>query len=168
MATLKELAIELATVNLVADLVAEHKDNLREQMAKQFELNGSDSVKVSIGDEKIGKVSLVEPKAKATVSDEQALFKWVLENHESEIVTEIRASFKKYVLDNVAILEDGTAVLQTTGEIVPGISARPASPYVSTRFDTDGREKLGRALRTGEVSFALPTLNTNEIEANNE
>lgn len=168
MASLKELAIELATVNLVADLVAEHKDNLREQMAQQFELNGSDSVKVSIGDEKIGKVSLVEPKAKATVTDENALFKWVIENREDEIVTEVRPSFKKWLLDNVDVLDDGTAVLKTTGEIIPGISARPASPYVSTRFDTDGRERLGRALRNGEVSFALPSLNTNEIEANNE
>lgn len=168
MATLKELAIELATVNLVADLVAEHKDNLREQMAQQFELNGSDSVKVSIGDEKIGKVSLVEPKAKATVTDENALFRWVIENREDEIVTEVRPSFKKWLLDNVDVLDDGTAVLKTTGEIIPGISARPASPYVSTRFDTDGRERLGRALRNGEVSFALPTLTTNEIEANNE
>ena len=168
MATLKELAIELATVNLVADLVAEHKDNLREQMAQQFELNGSDSVKVSIGDEKIGKVSLVEPKAKARVTDENALFRWVIENREDEIVTEVRASFKKWLLDNVDVLDDGTAVLKTTGEIIPGISARPASPYVSTRFDTDGRERLGRALRNGEVSFALPTLNTNKIEANNE
>lgn len=168
MATLKELAIELATVNLVADLVAEHKDNLREQIAQQFELNGSDSVKVSIGDEKIGKVSLVEPKAKATVTDENALFRWVIENREDEIVTEVRPSFKKWLLDNVDVLDDGTAVLKTTGEIIPGISARPASPYVSTRFDTDGRERLGRALRNGEVSFALPSLNTNEIEAKDE
>lgn len=168
MATLKELAIELATVNLVADLVAEHKDNLREQMAQEFEINGSDSVKVSIGDEKIGKVSLVEPKPKPVVAYESEFTAWVDSNHPNDIVKTVRESFKKWVLDNVEILDDGTAVLKTTGEIVPGISARLSNAYVSTRFDTDGRDRLGRALRNGEVSFALPTFTTMEIEANNE
>jgi hypothetical protein len=168
MSTLKDLAIQLATTNLVADLVAEHKDQLREQMANAFNELGSDSVKVQIGDEKIGKVTLIEPKAKAIIDSEIALIFWVQENHKSEMVNEIRPSFKKYILDNVEILDDGTAVLITTGEIVPGITGRKTAPYVSTRFDTDGREKLGRALQTGEVGFALPTINNGEITGGND
>lgn len=167
MASLKDMAIELATVNLVADLVAEHKDNLRAQMAQAFLDAGSDSVKAQIGDERIGKVSLVEPKAKPFVANESEFTEWVQAEHLTEIVCVVRESFKKHVLDNVEILEDGTAVLKTTGEIVPGISGRKGSPYVSTRFETDGREKLGRALQNGEISFALPTIKQ-QLEGNNE
>jgi hypothetical protein len=163
MANLKDLAIQLATTNLVADLVAEHKDQLRAEIAATFIENGSDSVKVTIGDDKIGKVTLVEPKLKATVSDDFLFTQWVESEHPSEIVAQVRDSFKKHVLDNVEILDDGTAVLKTTGEIVKGVTGRPSTPYVSTRFDSDGREKLGRALQDGKIAFALPTIANKQI-----
>jgi hypothetical protein len=164
MANLRDLAIELATTNLVADLVAEHKDVLREQMAHAFNELGSDSVKVSVDDEKIGKVSLVEPKAKTFVSDETALLRWVCDERPDEVLMQIRESFKKYLLDNVEVLDDGTCVLATTGEIVPGISARKSSAYVSTRFEKDGREKLIAAIKSGKVVFDLPAVSTKQIE----
>ena len=164
MANLKDLAIELATTNLVSDLVAEHKDKLREQMANAFNELGSDSVKVAIDDDKLGKVSLVEPKAKVYVSDDTLLFAWVLSNRPDEIVQEIRESFKKWLLDNVEISDDETCVLTTTGEIVPGLRARKSSPYVSTRFEKDGRERLIEAIKSGKVVFDLPAVSTREIE----
>lgn len=163
MATLKDMAIELAVTNLVSDLVSEHKDQLRAEMAQAFIENGSDSVKANIGDDKIGKVSLVEPKAKPVVADDVLFIEWVDAHHPNDIVQTVRESFKKYILDNVEILDDGSAVLKTTGEIVPGISGRLSAAYVSTRFDKDGRERLGRALRSGELSYALPTIKTTEI-----
>jgi hypothetical protein len=168
MANLKNVALDLAIATLVNDLVTEHKDTLRHQLATDFDDNGSDSVKVTVGDDRIGKISLVEPKAKTFVADESALFAWVLANRDNEIVTEIRESFKKYLLDNCDVLDDGTAVLTTTGEVIPGISARKSNAYVSVRFEKDGRDKLGRALQNGEVSFALPTITRMEIEGNNE
>ena len=163
MASLKELAIELATVNLVADLVAERKEQLRDEITNAFVENGSDSLRVSVEDEKIGKVSLVEPKTKAIIENEVAFLHWVLDNHKNEIVSEIRPSFKKYVVDNIEIFDDGTAVLKTTGEVVDGVTGRKSAPYVSTRFESDGREKLGKAIATGKVAFALPSI-TKEIE----
>jgi hypothetical protein len=167
MSNLKDLAIDLAVANLVADVVAERKDSLRHQMAEKFAEMGSDSVKVTIDDDRIGKISLVEPKTKAIVDNEVALMFWVRDNHAGEIVSEIRESFRKYLLDNVEILEDGSAVLKTTGEIVPGITGRRTAPYVSTRFESDGREKLGRAIANGKIAFALPTM-TKEIEESDE
>lgn len=164
MANLKDLAIQLATTNLVADLVAEHKDKLRAEMADAFAELGSDSVKVTVEDERIGKVSLVEPKIKAVVSDNLELLTWVTYNRPDEVVTEVRESFKKYLLDNVEILDDGSAVLKTTGEIIPGITGRRSTPYVSTRFETDGREKLTNAIKTGKVVFDLPAVSPNQIE----
>jgi hypothetical protein len=163
MANLKEMALELAVVNLVADLVAEHKDFLRQEMALLFHLQGSDSVKVQIENDKIGKTSLVEPKLKAYVADENAFFTWVAENHKDDIVAVVRESFKKYVLDNTEILDDGSAVLKTTGEIVDGIKGRMGTPYVSTRFDAEGKEKLRQALANGSVSYSLPNNHNQQI-----
>ena len=163
MVNLRELATELAVANLVSDLVSEHKDFLRAEMAFAFNIQGSDSVKVQIGDEKIGKTSLVEPKVKAYVADSNAFFNWVAENHKDDIVAVVRESFKKYVLDNVEILEDGTAVLKTTGEVVEGISGQKPTPYVSTRFDTEGKEKLREALANGTIKYQLPNNNNQQI-----
>jgi hypothetical protein len=164
LASLKELAIALATTNLVADLVAEHKDKLRAEMADAFLEVGSDSVKVTVDDDRIGKVSLVEPKDKAYVWDDSLLIGWVKAEHPTEIVEQVRDSFKKHLLDNIEILDDGTCVLKTTGEIVVGIKARKSTPYVSTRFETDGREKLTNAIKTGRVVFDLPAVAPNQIE----
>lgn len=167
MASLKDLAIELAVANLVADVVAERKDALRQEMADKFAEMGSDSVKVTIEDDRIGKVSLVEPKIKPIVESESAFTDWVDAHHPNDIVKTVRESFKKWVLDNVEILDDGTAVMKTTGEIVPGVTGRRTAPYVSTRFESDGREKLGRAISAGKVAVALP-MPSKEIEENNE
>ena len=167
MASLKDLAIELAVANLVADVVAERKDALRQEMAEKFAEMGSDSVKVTIDDDRIGKVSLVEPKIKPIVESESVFTDWVDAHHPNDIVKTVRESFKKWVLDNVEILDDGTAVMKTTGEIVPGITGRRTALYVSTRFESDGREKLGRAIASGKVAVALP-MPTKEIEESNE
>lgn len=167
MASLKDLAIELAVANLVADVVAERKDALRQEMAEKFAEMGSDSVKVTIDDDRIGKVSLVEPKIKPIVESESVFTDWVDAHHPNDIVKTVRESFKKWVLDNVEILDDGTAVMKTTGEIVPGITGRRTASYVSTRFESDGREKLGRAIASGKVAVALP-MPTKEIEESNE
>lgn len=167
MASLKDLAVELAIANLVSDVVAERKDALRQEMADKFAELGSDSVKVTIDDDRIGKVSLVEPKIKPIVESDVEFTKWVDAHHPNDIVKTVRESFKKWVLDNVEILDDGTAVMKTTGEIVPGITGRKTTPYVSTRFESDGREKLGRAISAGKVAVALP-MPSKEIEDSNE
>lgn len=169
MPNLREMATELAVANLVLELVTEHKDFLRQEMAFAFKIQGSDSVKVQVGDEKIGKTSLVEPKVKAYVKDENAFFAWVAENRKDEIVAVVRESFKKYVLENVEVLEDGSAVLKNTGEIVDGISGRKSTEYVSTRFDAEGKEKLREALANGIIKYSLPNNHNQQItEATNE
>jgi hypothetical protein len=164
MANLKDIAVELATTSLVIDLASEHKENLRGLITELFGELGSDSVKVTVDDERIGKISLVEPKPKPFVSDESALLHWVVMERPDEIIQQIRESFKKYLLDNCEVLDDGTCVLATTGEIIPGISARKANPYVSTRFESDGRERLAKAIQQGRVAFNLPSTKINTIE----
>jgi hypothetical protein len=165
---MKQNALDLAIATLMADVVKDHRDHLRQELVSDFKELGADSSKVKIDDQTIGKVSLVEPRPSPVVFDENAFFKWVAENHESEVVMNVRDSFKKYILDNV-IREGDEAVLRTTGEIVPGILFQLRSPYVSMRFEKSGRDELATALRENKVSYNLPVLDVqNQIEGSSE
>ncbi len=165
---MKQNALDLAIATLMADVVKDHRDHLRQELVEDFKELGADSSKVKIDDQVIGKVSLVEPRPSPVVFDENAFFKWVAENHESEVVMNVRESFKKYILDNV-IAEGNEAVLKTTGEIIPGILFQLRSPYVSMRFEKTGRDVLSEALRNDKVAFHLPVVNVKqEIEGSSE
>jgi hypothetical protein len=72
-----------------------------------------------------------------------------------EIVRSVRDSYKRVLLEPLAPTSDGLAVDPETGELVPGVSFRQSSPYVSTRFDKGGRESVIDALRAGSVALDL-------------
>lgn len=149
-------AIELAVATLMADVIKEQRDNLRESLAKEFKEIGADSTKVKIDDVTIGKISLVEPKPKAYIQDEYLFTQWVVENYPHEIMQVVREAFKKKILDMVEFDENGRCFLSETGEVVAGLNVKQTEAYVSTRFEKDGRENLANALRNDKVSFNLP------------
>lgn len=165
---MKTDALNLAVATLMADVVKDHRDSLRQELVNEFQELGADSTKVKIDDQVIGKVSLVEPKPTAGVLFENLFFDWVKENYQSEIVLEVRESFKKHVLENI-VFEGDKAILKTTGEVVPGIAMQLRNKYVSMRFEKTGREELANALRNDKVSYNLPVLNVQKsIESSSD
>jgi hypothetical protein len=172
MPTLKELAMELAIATLVADVIKERRDMLRESVQALLLETGSDSTRATIaneiGETRIAKVSLVSSTPKAYVLDEQAFLQMVKQDYPTEIVETVRDNFKTILLAQAMPTPDGQAVNTETGAIMDGIGFKSGNPYVSTRFDKDGRMELARAIANGDVTAALPQLmNLNELEAGN-
>jgi hypothetical protein len=163
----KSDALNLAIATLMADVIKDHRDHLRQELVSEFEELGADSTKVKIDDQTIGKVSLVEPRPTAGVLFENLFFDWVKENYQSEIVLEVRESFKKHVLENI-VFEGDQAILKTTGEVVPGIGMQLRSKYVSMRFEKTGRDELANALRNDRVAYNLPVLNVKQSIASSD
>lgn len=152
----REIARALAVTAVIADAAKARKDELRADLAAALEDLGADSAKADLPDgTNVAKASLVAGKPRADVWDEDAMTGWVAENHPTEVVFRVRESYRKVVLDRLVPGLDGTAVDPDTGEIVPGVRFTTSSPYVSLRFDRDGRDHVIDALRTGAVSLDL-------------
>lgn len=148
---LRELAIQLSAITLIADAAKEAKDRLRGEFMAALEEVGADSAKAALEGEEIAKVSLIQPRTAAEVLNEKAFVQWVKDNYEFEIVETVRESFKKHVMESVENV-NGKAIYKRTGEVLDFISFNSRDAYVSTRFSNGGREVLTQAFRTGALT----------------
>ena len=69
---LKELALQLSAITVIANAAKETKDRLRREFADALDAVGADSVKANLDGEEIAKVSLVTPKASPEIINEHA------------------------------------------------------------------------------------------------
>ena len=148
---LRELALRLSAITVIADAAKEAKDRLRDEFAQALNAVGADAAKAALNGTEVAKVSLVSPKPSASVLHEQALTNWVKANWETEIVESVRDSFRKVILDKIEN-NNGVAVYPETGEVLDFISFKQRESYVSTRFATGGREVILEAFANGELS----------------
>ena len=148
---LRELALRLSAITVIADAAKEAKDRLRDEFAQALNAVGADAAKAALNGTEVAKVSLVSPKPSASVLNEQALTNWVKANWETEIVQSVRDSFRKVILDKIEN-NNGVAVYPETGEVLDFISFKQRESYVSTRFATGGREVILEAFANGELS----------------
>ena len=148
---LKELALQLSAITVIANAAKETKDRLRREFADALDAVGADSVKANLDGEEIAKVSLVTPKASPEVINEYAFTEWVRANYESEIVQSVRESFRKKILDDLKNV-NGDAIHLETGEVLDFIAFNSRDSYISTRFTETGRELITDAFRAGTLS----------------
>jgi aspartate carbamoyltransferase regulatory subunit len=148
---LKELALQLSAITVIANAAKETKDRLRREFVDALDAVGADSVKANLDGEEIAKVSLVTPKATPEITNEYAFTEWVRSNYESEIVQSVRESFRKKILDDLKNV-NGSAVHLDTGEVLDFISYNSRDSYISTRFTESGRELITDAFRSGSLS----------------
>lgn len=154
--TPREIAQALAVTTVIADAAKERKDELRALLLDALDALGADSAKAELPDgTTVGKASLAGGKPKANVSNEDALTGWVAENAPTEVVWRVRESYRRALLDRLEPGPAGVAVDPSTGEIVPGVTFTASNPYVSMRFDRDGRAAIIDALRSGEIALDI-------------
>ena len=150
---LRETALRLAAITVVADAAKDAKDRLRDLFAEQLNAVGADAAKASLDDTEVAKVSLVSPKASATVVHETAFIEFVEKIMPTEIVKSVRDSYKKHFLEN-CISVDGQTIYTPTGEVLNFISFKNRESYVSCRFASGGREIIADAFRSGTLNPA--------------
>lgn len=151
---LRELALRLSAITVIADAAKDAKDRLRDEFAQALNAVGADAAKAALNGTEVAKVSLVSPKPSPTVLDETAFTNWVKANREDEIVESVRESYRKHVMENI-VLVDGEAIYTGTGEVLKFVSFKQRESYVSTRFATGGREVITDAFASGELSPAV-------------
>ncbi|CAB4218816.1 hypothetical protein UFOVP1608_53 [uncultured Caudovirales phage] len=167
--SLRDLAQQIAVLTVMEDTIKARKDAIRAALSAELAATGADATSAFLNDEKIAKVSLAGGKYSAKVVDAKAFEAWVMENHPDEILitSSVRSSFTDAVLKEIvateAHLDPHFVFSSKTGEIVPGVTFVQGSAYVSTRFESGGRDRVLDALRDG--SLAINVAAPLELEA---
>ena len=147
--SIKEKTLNLAAVSLIADEAKKMKDKLRAELQEEMDSIGADRVKAELGDDVVAYVMTTKPKFKWEVTNERRFLEWVKSNHPSEIVESVRESFRDVVLDKFNYLDD--LVIDPNGEPVDWLVGHISEPYLTTKFHSDGRDKLREALVSNSI-----------------
>lgn len=154
MRNLRDLALELAAITVIADSAKEAKEKLRNEFATALEAVGADAAKANLFGDDIAKVSLIKPKKSAVINDDQKFLKWAKENAPTEIIETVRDSYRKLLLETIEIHND-EAFHPSTGEALEFITIIEKSSYISTRFQPEGRAKVIDAIAFNKLPMGM-------------
>lgn len=171
--SLKDTATRVAVLDaLAAHIAAELKTakaELQDGLKTAKAETGTQQIAVDLNGTDIGKATLVQPKAQATVVDTDALLAWVRTVAPSEIttkiVTEIRPAWLDLLLKQVTATGTAEWADPETGVIhdVPGVEMRGRTAYTRLTVPAEGKAAIGEAWRTGQLtSLVLPQLTAGE------
>lgn len=128
---LSEQATRLALLRVLRDRIGDAYDAERQRLGG--ELDPADRKAAQMAGHKIGSVSKTLGRSSVRVSDMDALVAWVRDRYPTEIVETVRESYLSKLKDSAK--RHGTAVDESTGEIVPGIQVAIGDPYITVRVD---------------------------------
>ena len=159
---IKDLSLKLAAISLLADQAKRLKDELRAELQAEMNELGADRVKAELGDEVVAYVTTTKPKFKWQIVSQQSFTKWVKANIPSEIVESVRESSIDAILDKFTFVDD--VVIDPNGEPVDWLEGSIAEPYLVTKFQGEGRDKLKDAI----IGKAIETSKLLELETPSE
>lgn len=160
---LKDDATRVTVLRALRDAVDAEYETARREVLDGLRSARADlglkSIRVELPDgSPVAVITLVEPRAAVTVTDEPAFTKWVEQNHPGEVetLTRVRPAWRERFLASLDPGETpGPVADPQTGEVVPGLAARkPAEPRsFSLRPVPGGREQVARAWRSGALDL---------------
>ena len=142
--SIKEKSLKLAAVSLIADEAKKAKDRLRAELLEEMDDLGADRVKAELGDEVVAYITTTKPKFKWEVLNEAAFVNWVKENMPFEIVESVREASRDVILNRFKYVDD--QVIDQNGEVIKWLIGTESNSYLTTKFHSDGREKLRDAI----------------------
>ena len=165
----KDTARRVALLDTLAAAVAAElktaKTELQAGLKAAKEETGTQQIAVDLDGTDIGKATLVQPKATAVVTDDQALLAWVRTVAKSEIttrlVTEIRPAWLDLLLKQITATGTTEWADPETGVIheVPGVAMQGRAAYTRMTIPAEGKAAIGEAWRSGALAhLSLPQL----------
>ncbi len=142
--TIKDLSLKLAAISLLADQAKRLKDELRAELKVQMDELGADRVKAELGDEVVAYITTTKPKFKWAIKSDRKALEWFKAYYPSEVIETIRPTSLEAILDKFNY--DGDTVIDPNGEIVDWLEGSLAEPYLTTKFQGDGKAILRDAL----------------------
>lgn len=173
--SLKDKATRVAILDTLAKTIADElkhaKADLEIGLRTAKAESGTQTIAVDLNGADIGKATLVQPKAAATVTDEAALLAWVREVAKSEVttrlVTEIRPAWLAQLKKQIEAIGRPEWADPETGVIhdVPGIDLVGRTAHTRLTVPDAGKKAIGEAWRSGALlPMLLPELPTAKQE----
>jgi len=168
--SLKDAARRAAVLSALVDAIGAElktaKADLQAELKAAKEETGTQQVGVTLPDgQDVGKVSLVQPKAAAVVTDEKAFREWVATVRPGEVasrvVTEVRPAWAALVLKEATAAGVARWCDKETGELhdVPGMEIQGRTSYTRMTLPDEGRAAIAEAWRTRQIDhLILPQL----------
>jgi hypothetical protein len=165
--SLKDTARTVAVLSTLADAIGDQlktaKKELETGLKEAKAETGTQKISVSLDEgPDIGSVSLVQPKATASVTDPEAFTAWVVENYSTEItrrfVTEVKPGFQKKILAEITAAgvaewaDPETAVIHE----VPGVTMQGRAAYTRLTVPDEGKAAIAQAWRDGRLGTSVP------------
>lgn len=160
--SIKELGLKLAAVSLIADEAKRTKDRLRAELQAEMDAIGADRIKAELGDDVVAYVTTTKPKFKWNVQNERKFVQWVKDNCPGELIESVRESSRETILNKFHFNDD--VVIDPNGEVVEWLVGELADPYLTTKFQADGRVKLRDALIGLNASYEIDPIKVLELE----
>lgn len=160
--SIKELGLKLAAVSLIADEAKRTKDRLRAELQAEMDAIGADRIKAELGDEVVAYVTTTKPKFKWVIKSDRKFVEWVRDNCPGELIETVRESSIDTILSKFNL--DDEVVIDPNGEVVDWLEGSIADPYLTTKFQADGRVKLRDAMIGLNASNALDPVKVLELE----
>jgi hypothetical protein len=157
---IKETSLKLAAVSLIADEAKKAKDRLRAELQSEMDGIGADRVKAELNGETVAYVTTT--KLKWIVTNERKFVNWVMDNMVDEVVTSVRESSRDAILNRFTYVDD--LVIDPNGEPVDWLEGSESEPYLMTKFQADGRDKIRNAI----IGKAIETIEILELETPSE
>ena len=149
--TIKDLSLKLAAISLLADQAKRLKDELRADLQAQMNELGADRVKAELGDDVVAYVLTTKPKEKLVITNERRWIEWVEINCPDEIVKAVRESSVDRIIEKAFKYVDINLIIDWNGEHIDFLAKEVKEPYLTTKFHSDGREKLREALVSNSI-----------------
>jgi hypothetical protein len=146
---IKEMSLKLAAVSLIADEAKKAKDRLRAELQAEMDKIGADRVKAELGEDVVAYVTTTKPRFKWSVKSEKRFTDWVKTNIPTELVESVRESSRDAILDKFNYVDE--IVIDPNGEVVDWLEGTLSDPYLTTKFHSDGRDRLRDAIIGNQI-----------------
>lgn len=169
----KDLATRAAILSALHDRIGDElktaKADLQTSLKAAKAETGTQQIGMDLLGRDLGKVTLVQPKAAAVVTDNAALLAWVRQVAKSEITTrivaEIRPAWLTSLLKQISAVGRPEWADPETGVIhdVPGITMQGRAAHVRMTVTADGEQVIAEAWQSGALTaMVLPELEAGE------
>jgi len=146
---IKELSLKLAAIKLIEDEAKAAKAKVKAEIEAEMAEVGADRIKAELNEETIAYIISTHPKPKLEITNMPKFVKWVKDNYPSEIVEWVREYSIEILLDKFR-QTDGL-IVDPNGELVDFVAFSEPQSYLTTKFHSDGREKLREALVSNSI-----------------